>query len=50
MTSMGSENAAYGLSQYYEDELIVMQQRRDGVGGPLSALGLFSGSLYHAGV
>ncbi len=24
-----------------------MQQRRDGVGGPLSALGLFSGSLCH---
>ena len=23
MTSMGSENAAYGLSQYYEDELVV---------------------------
>jgi len=22
MTSMGSENAVYGLSQYYEDELV----------------------------
>ncbi len=34
MTLMGSENAAYGLSQYYEDELL---RRHDPIGGPASA-------------
>jgi len=27
MTSIGSENAAYGLSQYYEDELLSLYHR-----------------------
>jgi len=40
MTSMGSENAAYGLSQYYEDELTGKdyQTGRDSLGLPMRPL------------